>query len=123
MTRCGSVKREEAEAKLKAADQRANSTVEVDYAQAEFAVASNEEASANKLHVRGDISSSEYQKLALEKRRAELQIEKSQNDLLIEKLNADAERSGSRIDQRFHSTAPGDITLGRQHIGNLQAGR
>jgi multidrug efflux pump subunit AcrA (membrane-fusion protein) len=86
-------KREEAEAKLKAADQRAASTVELSYAEAELAVASSEEAAGEKLRAKGSMSFSEYQKLALEKRRAELQIEKTQNDLLIQKLSADAERA------------------------------
>ncbi len=86
-------KREEAEAKLKAADQRANSTVELAYAEAEFAVASSEEAAGEKLRAKASMSFSEYQKLALEKRRAELQIEKTKNDLLIQKMNADAERA------------------------------
>jgi macrolide-specific efflux system membrane fusion protein len=84
-------KLDETTAKLRAAEKKANSTVEIDYAQATFEVANQEYEINRSLRAKGSISMSEYQKSYLAKQQAELSIVKAKNDLEIERLNAEAQ--------------------------------
>ena len=85
-------KRDEVGAKLKAAEKKAASTVEIDYAQAAYEFAAKEYEINRTLREKNALSLPEYQKSALAKRQAELSIDKTRNDLEIEQLNADAQR-------------------------------
>ena len=85
-------KQQEATAKLRAAEKKANSTVEIEYAEAAFEFAAKEFEINRNLREKNAISLPEYQKSALAKKQAELSIAKTRNDLEIEQLNADALR-------------------------------
>ena len=85
-------KREEVAAKLKAAEQKASSTVEIDYAIAAFQVAEKEYEINRELRRKNNVSLIEYEKTLLAKTQANLSIEKTRNDLAIEGLIAEAQR-------------------------------
>jgi multidrug resistance efflux pump len=85
-------KREEVAAKLKAAQKKAESTVEIDYAVAAFQVAEKEFEINRELRRKNSVSLIEYEKSALAKTQANLSIDKTRNDLEIEALNAEAAR-------------------------------
>ena len=85
-------KLQEATAKLRAAEKKANSTVEIEYAEAASDFATKEYEINRNLREKNAISLPEFQKSALAKKQAELSIAKTRNDLEIEHLNADALR-------------------------------
>jgi multidrug resistance efflux pump len=85
-------KRDEVDAKLKAAQKKAESTVEIDYAVAAFQVAEKEFEINRELRRKNSVSLIEYEKSALAKTQADLSIDKTRNDLEIEALNAEAAR-------------------------------
>jgi multidrug resistance efflux pump len=85
-------KQEEAMARLRAAEKKAGSTVEIEYSQAAYDVAAKEYEINRSLRSKGSVSLLEFEKSALAKREAELSIEKTRNELDIEQLNADAQR-------------------------------
>jgi multidrug resistance efflux pump len=85
-------RREEAAAKHRAAERKANSTVEIEYAQAALDVAAKEYEINHSLRSKGSVSLIEYERSALAKREAELSIDKTRNDLEIERLNAEAQK-------------------------------
>lgn len=85
-------KRDEVAAKLKAAEKKASSTVEIDYATAAFQVAEKEYEINHELRRKNSISLIEYEKSALAKTQAQLSIDKTRSDLEIEQLTTEAQR-------------------------------